>query len=116
MRAPRALACSSDSMTRMPAPSPMTKPSRSLSHGRQTRRPFLHEHGVLIFGRFQSADAAADDAAEALGIAQRSAQSRIGHRALRGGDGEVGEAIRAVHILRGLEMFDGLEVAHFPGD
>ena len=36
-RAPRALACSSDSRTRTPAPSPSTKPSRPLSHGRETR-------------------------------------------------------------------------------
>ena len=32
--APRARACSSSSSTRMPAPSPMTKPSRSASKGR----------------------------------------------------------------------------------
>ena len=32
--APRALACLSSSSTRAPAPSPMTKPSRSLSQGR----------------------------------------------------------------------------------
>ena len=32
--APRFLACAKDSMTRTPAPSPMTKPSRPLSHGR----------------------------------------------------------------------------------
>src|SRR3989339_1250219 len=33
MRAPRASACSSDSRIMMPAPSPMTKPSRFLSNG-----------------------------------------------------------------------------------
>src|SRR5688572_30170807 len=37
MRAPRALARSYSSSTRMPAPSPSTKPSRSLSHGRDAR-------------------------------------------------------------------------------
>ena len=37
MLAPRFCACSSDSMTRTPAPSPMTKPSRPLSHGRDAR-------------------------------------------------------------------------------
>ena len=31
--APRAKACSSDSNTKTPAPSPITNPSRSLSHG-----------------------------------------------------------------------------------
>src|SRR5690606_41946899 len=35
MRAPRALARSYSSSTRIPAPSPSTKPSRSLSHGRE---------------------------------------------------------------------------------
>src|SRR3546814_11945679 len=34
MRAPRALARSYSSITRIPAPSPMTKPSRPSSHGR----------------------------------------------------------------------------------
>ena len=34
--APRALACSSDSRTSTPAPSPSTKPSRAVSHGRET--------------------------------------------------------------------------------
>ena len=34
MVAPRAFACSSDSNKRTPAPSPMTKPERSLSKGR----------------------------------------------------------------------------------
>mmetsp|Transcript_16115 Transcript_16115/g.40561 ORF Transcript_16115/g.40561 Transcript_16115/m.40561 type:complete len:319 (-) Transcript_16115:252-1208(-) len=34
MRAPRALACSSDSSSSTPAPSPMTKPDRSASKGR----------------------------------------------------------------------------------
>ncbi len=34
--APRARACSSSSSTRTPAPSAMTKPSRSLSKGRDT--------------------------------------------------------------------------------
>src|SRR5437868_396118 len=34
MFAPRALACSYSSRTTAPAPSPSTKPSRSLSHGR----------------------------------------------------------------------------------
>src|ERR1035437_4121273 len=37
MGAPRRRACSSSSRTRMPAPSPMTKPSRSLSQGRLAR-------------------------------------------------------------------------------
>ena len=37
MRAPRALAYSYSSSTTMPAPSPSTKPSRSLSHGREAR-------------------------------------------------------------------------------
>src|SRR4249919_243185 len=37
MRAPRALAYSYSSRIRMPAPSPSTKPSRSLSHGREAR-------------------------------------------------------------------------------
>src|ERR671933_513601 len=35
MRAPRRFACSSSSRMRMPAPSPGTKPSRSLSNGRE---------------------------------------------------------------------------------
>src|SRR5208282_977820 len=37
MGAPRRRACSSSSSTRMPAPSPITKPSRSLSQGRLAR-------------------------------------------------------------------------------
>src|SRR6266853_2070924 len=37
MVAPRRRACSSSSRTRMPAPSPITKPSRSLSQGRLAR-------------------------------------------------------------------------------
>src|SRR5271154_4512419 len=37
MEASRRRACSSSSRTIMPAPSPMTKPSRSLSHGRLAR-------------------------------------------------------------------------------
>ena len=36
-RAPRAAACSSDSSTTIPAPSPSTKPSRPLSNGREAR-------------------------------------------------------------------------------
>ena len=38
MRAPRAFACSYSSSTRTPAPSPSTKPSRPMSHGRLARR------------------------------------------------------------------------------
>src|SRR5665213_2458600 len=37
LTAPRCLACSYSSSTRMPAPSPITKPSRSRSHGREPR-------------------------------------------------------------------------------
>ncbi len=36
MRAPRSRAASSSSSTRIPAPSPITKPSRRLSNGRET--------------------------------------------------------------------------------
>ena len=36
MRAPRSRAASSSSSTRIPAPSPITKPSRRRSNGRET--------------------------------------------------------------------------------
>ena len=52
--APRASACSSSSITRMPAPSPMTKPSRSRSNGREARAGVVVEIRSTARGPRQS--------------------------------------------------------------
>ena len=50
MCAPRALACSSDSRTSTPAPSPSTKPSRAVSQGRETvvGSPGFFESAIML--------------------------------------------------------------------
>ena len=61
-RAPRASACSSASITSMPAPSPMTKPSRALSNGRDASVGLVVEAGRQRTGRGEAAEADPVDA------------------------------------------------------
>ena len=70
----------------------------------------------MIFQRFQSADAAADENAEAVWIFVCHLDAGIGHRHFRRRHRELGEAIGAPHILRVLENSFRIEVAHFSAD
>lgn len=62
---------------------------------------------MLRLKRRETADAAADHAAEALGICDRRGDARILHREPRRAHGELREAVRAPHILGCAKNFTG---------
>ena len=71
---------------------------------------------MLILKRFQAADAAADDDAEALAIDLFQIEAAVGHRHFRRRHGELRETIGAARVLRVLEKIFRLEVADFGRD
>ena len=76
------------------------------------RRAFVDQRAVLVFERFQSADAAADEDAEAVAIHFFEIDAGIAHRAFRRGHREVREAIGPLVFLGIIENRFRIEVAH----
>ena len=60
---------------------------------------------MFVFPRLQTADADADNHADAVGVLFGDFQFRMAQRFFRGDDGELGEAIHAL----GLAFIDGVE-------
>src|SRR5260370_1256331 len=112
MRAPRAWACSSVSRISTPAPSPITKPSRPASHGREARPGLLC---AFSRGGGAPAGAGANDPPEALPFLFRAGELRVGHRHVSGGDGVLNEGIELLDFLL-LEPLRRLEAADLAGD
>ena len=80
--------------------------------GGDARRTFVEQVAVLIFERFQSADAAADDDAEALAIYFFQIDAAVVLRHFRRGHREMREAIGAACVLRIFEEILRIEIAH----
>ena len=77
---------------------------------------FVEERAVLVFERFQAADAAADHDAETIAIDLLEIEIRIGHGAFRRGHREMGKAIGALVFLRIIEDRFRIKVANLAAD
>ncbi len=85
--------------------------------GRDAAGAFVHEDGVLIGEGFESANAAADDAAEAGEVrADGGIELAIGEGVAGGGHGELGVTVGAADVLGAFEVADGLEALDLAGD
>ena len=71
---------------------------------------------MLVFERFQSADAAADENAEAIAIHLLDVDPGIRHRAFRRRHREVNKAIGPLVFLRVIENRLRIEIANLAGD
>ncbi len=78
--------------------------------------PLVDQRAVLVFERFQSADAAAHEHAEAVAIHLLEVDAGIAHRAFRRGHRKVGEAIGPLVFLGIVEDRFRIEVAHLARD
>src|SRR6266404_4763676 len=79
-------------------------------------RPFVHQHAKLVFERFQSADAAADNHAEAVPIHFLEVEPAVLNRHLRSGHRQLNETIRAPDVFDVVEKVFWIEVAYFTAD
>src|SRR5207253_8916359 len=79
-------------------------------------RSFVHQHAKLVFERFQSADAAADDHAEAIVIDPLQVDAAILKRHLCGSHGLLNEAIRSPDAFDVVEKVFMIEVAYLTAD
>src|SRR5204863_580230 len=77
---------------------------------------FVKQNGVLIFERFYSADAAADENAKTVRIFASHLEGGIGHRHFRRRHGQLGKAISPPNIFRVLEDRFRIEAVHFSTD
>src|SRR5438128_1336347 len=84
--------------------------------GGDALRPFVHQRAELVFERFQSADAAADDHAEAIAIDLPQVDAAILNRHLGGSHGQLNETIGTPYVFGVLKIILRLEVAHFTAD
>src|SRR5205814_312629 len=79
-------------------------------------RSFVHQHAKLVFERFQSADAAADDHADAIAIDLLQVDAAILDRHLGGSHGQLNETICAPDVFGVFEKVFWIELAHFTAD
>src|SRR5437660_1281790 len=79
-------------------------------------RSFVHQHAELVFERFQSTDAAANDHAEAVAIDALEIDAAVLHRHLGRSHGQLNEAIRAADIFRVFEKVFWLKIPNFTAD
>src|SRR6266480_6513151 len=84
--------------------------------GGDALRPFVHQCAELVFQRFQSADAAANDDAEAIAIDLLQVEAAIPDRHLGRTHGQLNETISAPDIFGVLKEILRIEIAHFPAD
>src|SRR5262249_27356731 len=82
----------------------------------RARWTLIHQNGELLFERFQSADPAADDGAEAIAIYFVQSDAAVLARHLGGGHRQLHETIRPSHILGIIEKWFRIEIADFAGD
>src|ERR1700736_332940 len=76
-------------------------------------RPFVHQDAELVFERFQSADAAADDHAEAIAVHLLQVEAAVLDRHLSRGHSQLNETIGAPDVFGVLKEILRIEVAHF---
>src|SRR5437762_6174480 len=79
-------------------------------------RSFVHQNAELIFQRFQSADAAADDHAEAIAIDLFQIDAAVLDRHLGRAHGQLNETICAPDVFGVFEKVFWIEVAYFTAD
>src|SRR5712691_3447284 len=79
-------------------------------------RPFVHQRAELVFERFQSADAAADDHAETVAINALEIDAAVLDRHLGRGHGQLSETIRATDVLGVVEKVFWFKIPHFTAD
>src|SRR5437762_9556910 len=84
--------------------------------GGDALRSFVHQHAKLVLERFQSADAAADNHAEAVPIHFLEIDAAVLDRHLRSGHGQLNKTIRAPDVFGIVEKVFWIEVAHFTAD
>src|SRR6266436_3148378 len=84
--------------------------------GGDALRPLVHQRAELVFQRFQPADAAADNHAEAVPIHLLQVEAAVLDRHLRSGHGQLNETIRAPDVFGVVEKVFWIEVAHFTAD
>src|SRR5438477_1371968 len=84
--------------------------------GGDALRSFVHQHAKLVLERFQSADAAADNHAEAVPIHFLEIDAAVLDRHLRSGHGQLNKTIRAPDVFGVVEKVFWIEVAHFTAD
>ena len=78
--------------------------------------PFGHQRGVLIFERFQTADAAADEDAEAIAIHFIKVDAGIAHRTFCCGHREMRKPIRPLVFLGIVKNRLRIEIANLARD
>src|SRR5438128_5229483 len=86
------------------------------SEGGDALRPFVHQCAELVFERFQSADPAADDHAEAVVVYFFQIDAAVLDRHLGRGHGQLNETIRAPDVFGVVEKVFWIKVAHFTAD
>ncbi len=84
--------------------------------GRDPTRALVHEDRVLDFQRGQSADAAAEHAAEAGAVHGFEVDARVGERHLGRAHHQLRVAVTAADILRVSEIGQRIVAAHLAGD
>src|SRR5205807_7658548 len=84
--------------------------------GGDALRTFVHQRAELVFDRFQSADAAADDHAEAIAIDLLYVDAAILDRHLGGSHGQLNETIGTPYVFDVVEKVFWIEVAYFTAD
>src|SRR6266436_6441555 len=84
--------------------------------GGDALRSFVHQHTELVLERFQSADAAADNHAEAVPIHFLEIDAAVLDRHLRSGHGQLNKTIRPPDVFGVVEKILRIEVAHLTAD
>src|SRR5438270_11688295 len=84
--------------------------------GGHALRPFVHQRAELVFQRFQSADAAADDHAEAIAIDLLQVETAVLDRHLGRAHGQLNATIGAPHVFGVFEKVFWLKIPNFTAD